>query len=111
MCEFSKNATHRFLSETWISINNFGDAHPGSQRLENKRDRNAGASNSWASAQVIRVSNDPSLHVVSLRLVPGPLKRSWDKARFIRSFDFGRRDLRSENAAGFIDSFKPASVT
>jgi hypothetical protein len=66
VCKFGEHTAHGFFAQARICIHNFGDAHPRSERFEDKRHRNAGVAHTRAATEVLRISNDPPFHKMSL---------------------------------------------
>ena len=62
MRQFRQRAAHRFLGQARISVHDFGDRQAGGERLQNERHGNARAAHTRASAQMLRVGDNPFLH-------------------------------------------------
>jgi hypothetical protein len=64
--EFSEHASHGFFSQTWIRINDFSNRHAGCEGFQNERYGNSRVPDARASAQVLRVSDNPVVHAFIL---------------------------------------------
>ena len=62
----TQRAAHRFPGQARIRVHDFGERQAGGERLQNERHGNARAAHTRASAQMLRVSDNPVLHAVKL---------------------------------------------
>ena len=62
MRRFRQRAAHRYLGEARIGVHDFGDRQASGERLQNERHGNARATHTRASAQMLRVGDNPLLH-------------------------------------------------
>jgi hypothetical protein len=66
MRQFRQRAAHRFPGQARIRVHDFGERQAGGERLQDERHGNARAAHPRASAQMLRVSDNPVLHAVKL---------------------------------------------
>ena len=66
MRQFGQRAAHRFLGQARIRIHDVGNRQSGGERLQDERHGNARAAHTRASAQMLRVSDNPVLHAVKV---------------------------------------------
>jgi hypothetical protein len=65
--QFRKNAAHRLFRQAGVSVYNFSDGHACGERLENKCHGNPRAAHTRATSKMLRVSDNPVIHAISLR--------------------------------------------
>jgi hypothetical protein len=65
--KFGKNAAHRRFCQAGVCIYNLSDGHACGERLENQCHGNPRAAHTRATSKMLRVSDNPVIHAISLR--------------------------------------------